>query len=223
MRFLLSNHKTMKVKTRQCLLIMIVVIFSVSLLPSVYAAPTVEILMDKTTFRYCEKLFYTIQVSEVTGDPAVIHIRDQAGKGSSAIPIPISNLQTPIPSVIPFEAEIFPVGKYFIDVEYAGAKDSTEFDLIDSENVCIPITMKQVAFSWIDDKMSDGFFIDAINKFVDKDIISIPDKINEKNLEDIYIPKWIKNTVAWWLEDKISDNEFSQAIQYLIDREIIAI
>jgi len=83
--------------------------------------------------------------------------------------------------------------------------------------------MKQVAFSWIDDKMSDGFFIDAINKFVDKDIISIPDKINEKNLEDIYIPKWIKNTVAWWLEDKISDNEFSQAIQYLIDREIIAI
>ena len=210
-------------KTRQYLLIMGLVIFSVSLLPSVYAAPTVEILMDKTTFRYCEKLFYTIQVSEVTGDPAVIHIRDQAGKGSSAIPIPISNLQTPIPSVIPFEAEIFPVGKYFIDVEYAGAKDSKEFDLIDSENVCIPITMKQVAFSWIDDKMSDGFFIDAINKFVDKDIISIPDKINEKNLEDIYIPKWIKNTVAWWLEDKISDNEFSQAIQYLIDREIIAI
>ena len=210
-------------KTRQYLLIMGLVIFSVSLLPSVYAAPTVEILMEKTTFRYCEKLFYTIQVSEVTGDPAVIHIRDQANKSSSAIPIPISNLQTPIPSVIPFEAEIFPVGKYFIDVEYASAKDSAEFDLIDSENVCIPITMKQVAFSWIDDKMSDGFFIDAINKFVDKDIINIPDKINERNLEDIHIPKWIKNTVAWWLEDKISDNEFSQAFQYLINKEIIII
>ena len=139
-------------KTRQCLLVMILVIFSVALLPSVYAT-SVEILMEKTTFRYCEKLFYTIQVSEVTGDPAVIHIRDQAGKSSSAIPIPIPNLQNPIPSMIPFEAEIFPVGKYFIDIEYSGAKNSTEFDLIDSENICIPTTMKQVAFSWINDKM----------------------------------------------------------------------
>ena len=210
-------------KTRQCLLIIVLVIFSAALLPSVYATPTVEILMGKTTFTYCEKLFYTIQVSEVTGDPAVIHIRDQTNKSSSAIPIPISNIQNPIPSVVPFEAEIFPLGKYFIDVEYSGATDSAEFDLIDSGNVCIPTTMKQVAFSWINDKLSDGFFIDAINKFVDKDIISIPDKINEKNLEDIHIPKWVKSTVGWWLEDKISDNEVSQAIQYLINKEIIVI
>lgn len=223
MRFLLSNHKVTKMKTRQYLFIIALVIFSAALLPSVYATPTVEILMEKTTFRYCEKLFYIIEVSEVTGEPAIIHIRDQAGKESSAISIPISNQTNPIPSMIPFEAEIFPLGKYFIDVEYAGAKDSAEFDLIDSGNVCIPILMKQVAFSWIDDKISDGFFIDAINKFVDKDIISIPDKINEKNLEGIHIPKWVKNTVGWWLEDKISDNEFSQVIQYLINKEIIVI
>jgi len=209
-------------KTKQCLLIVVLVIFSAALLPSIYAT-SVEILMEKTTFRYCEKLFYTIQVSEVTGEPAVIHIRDQAGKSSSAISIPIPNLQNPIPSMIPFEAEIFPVGKYFIDIEYAGAKNSTEFDLIDSENICIPTTMKQVAFSWINDKMSDGFFIDAINKFVDKNIINIPEKINEKNLEYIHIPKWIKNPVGWWLEDKISDNEFSQVFQYLINKEIIVI
>ncbi len=213
----------MNMKTRQYFLITILVIFSAALLPSVYATPTVEILMEKITFTYCEKLFYTIQVSEITGDPAIIHIRDQAGKSSSAVAIPMSNQTNPIPSIIPFEAEIFPLGKYFIDVEYAGAKDSAEFDLIDSGNVCIPILMKQVASSWIDDKMTDGFFIDAINKFVDKDIISIPDKINEKNLEDIHIPKWIKNTVGWWLEEKISDNEFSQAIQYLINKEIIVI
>ena len=222
MRFLLSNHKVTKMRTRQCLFIMVLVIFSAALLPSVYAT-SVEVLMEKTTFRYCEKLFYTIQVSEVTGESAVIHIRDQAGKSSSAIPIPIPNLQNPVPSMIPFEAEIFPVGKYFIDIEYSGAKNSTEFDLVDSENICIPTTMKQVAFSWINDKMSDGFFIDAINKFVDKNIISIPDKINEKNLEDIHIPKWIKNPVGWWLEDKISDNEFSQVFQYLINKEIIVI
>ena len=209
-------------KTRHYWFVMLLVI-SVALLPSVYATPTVEIVMEKTTFRYCEKLFYTIKVSEITGEPAIIHVRDQAGKESSAIPIPISNQTNPVPSMIPFEAEIFPLGKYFIDVEYADAKDSVEFNLIDSENVCIPIMMKQVAFSWIDDKMSDGFFIDAINKFVDKDIINIPDKINEKNLEEIHIPKWVKNTATWWLEEKISDSEFSQAIQYLVNKEIIVI
>lgn len=210
-------------KTKQYWSIMLLVIFSVALLPSVYAIPTVEIVMENTTFRYCEKLFYTIKVSEVTGDPAIIHIRDQAGKGSSAVQIPISNQTNLIPSMIPFEAEIFPLGKYFIDVEYANAKDSVEFDLVDSENICIPILMKQVALSWIDDKMSDGFFIDAINKFVDKKIISIPDKIKEKNLEGIHIPKWMKYPVGWWLEEKIPDDEFARAIQYLIDKEIIVI
>lgn len=223
MRFLLSNHKRKNMKTRQYVLIAVLVIFSATLLSSVYATPTVKILMEKTTFTYCEKLFYTIQISEITGEPAIVHIRDQAGKSSSAISIPVSKLQNPIPSLVPFEAEIFPVGKYFIDVEYAGVKDSAEFDLIDSGNTCIPITIKQVAYNWINDKMSDGFFIDAINKFVDKKIINIPDKIKEKNLENIYIPKWVKNIVGWWLEDKISDNEFSQVIQYLINEEIIVI
>lgn len=209
-------------KTEQYLLIAVLVIFSAALLPSVYATPTVEIVMEKTTFKYCEKLFYTIQVSEITGDSAVIHIRDQAGKSSSAIPIPISNLQTPLPSMVPFEAEIFPVGKYFIDVEYSGAKDSVEFDLVDSGNVCIPNTMKQVAYSWLNDKISDEFFIDAINKFVDKKIISIPDKIKE-NSEGTQIPKWMKYPVGWWLEEKIPDDEFAKAIQYLVDKEIIVI
>ena len=76
----------MKVKINYFWIIIGLTIFGGILLPGVYATQTVEILMDKTTFRYCEKLFYTIQVSEVTGEPAIIHIRDQQGKASSAIP-----------------------------------------------------------------------------------------------------------------------------------------
>jgi hypothetical protein len=192
-------------------------------LPSVYATPSVEIQMEKSTYRYCEKLFYTIQVSEVTGDSAIIHIRDQSGKQSNAIPIPISNLKNPIPSAFPFEAETFPLGKYFIDIEYAGAKNSAEFKLVDSKNMCISSGMKQIAYSWVNDQMSDGFFIDAINRFVDKVLITVPDKIKEKNFEVIHIPKWVKNITGWWLDDKISDDEYSHAIQYLINKEIIVI
>jgi len=208
-------------KTTQGMLIMALVVFGT--LPNVYAIPSVEIVMEKTTYNYCEKLFYTIKVSEITGDPAILHITDQAGKASSAIPIPISNLETPIPSVMPFEAEIFPPGRYILDVEYSGGEDTISFDLLDSENVCISTVMKQFAFSWLNNQISDGFFIDAINKFVDKKIINIPNNFSEKNLQDIHIPVWVKNTVAWWLDDKISDSEAANAIQYLINKEIIVI
>jgi len=223
MRFLLSKGKAEPMKTKYYLFIIVLGVFCVSLLPSVFATPSVEIIMEKNNYKYCDKLFYTIKVSEITGDSAIIHIRDQKGTSSNAIPIPINNLQNPIPSTFPFEAEIFPLGKYFIDVEYSGAENSTEFDLVDSKNICIPGAMKQIAYSWISNQMSDGYFIDAINKFVNKDLIKVPDKINEKKFENIHIPRWVKNTAAWWLEDKISDNEFSQAIQYLINREIIVI
>ncbi len=124
---------------------------------------------------------------------------------------------------MPFEAEIFPPGRYILDVEYSGGKDTISFDLLDSENVCISTVMKQFAFSWLNNQISDGFFIDAINKFVDKKVINIPDNISEKNLQDIHIPIWVKNVVAWWLEEKISDGEAAKAIQYLINKEIIVI
>ena len=169
-------------RNRFYLIITVIMIGSIVLIQGANATPSVKIIMDHTTYKYCEKLFYTIEVSEITGDPAIIHIRDQAGKESNAIPVPIYNLQNPIPSTAPFEAEIFPIGKYFIDVEYSGAKDSAEFNLVDSQNICIPMVMKQIAFSWIDNKISDGFLIDAITRYVDKNLISIPDAIKEKNL-----------------------------------------
>ena len=91
-----------------------VLAISIGVLPAANAEISVEIIMEKTTYSYCEKLFYTIKVSEVTGNPAIIHIRDEAGKGSSAIPIPITELENPVPSRVAFEKEIFPLGKYFV-------------------------------------------------------------------------------------------------------------
>lgn len=211
-------------KMKKIFVVLLALSLGLSFLPNVFAEPSVSIIMDKTTYSYCEKLFYTIKVSEVTGQPAIIHLRDETGKGSSAIPINISDFENPVPSLIPFEAEVFPLGKYFIDVEYSGSNFTVEFELIDSGNVCIPIMVKQIAYSWVNDQISDGFFIDALNKFVDKEIIKIPDKIKETDLQKISIPMWFKeNTTAWWLQERISDEEMSDAIQNLIDREIIKI
>ena len=201
----------------------IILALSFVFLPAVYAEPSVNIIMEKTTYSYCERLFYIIEVSEITGDNAIIHIRDESGKGSSAIPIQITNLQTPVPSLIGFEAEIFPLGKYFIDVEYSGAEYTAEFNLIDSDNICIPQVIKQFLIEWLNEKMPDGYLIDAFQKYVDTKLIDIPFEINDENINQIDIPDWVKNIGYWWVQGIISDKDFAQVISYLIDENIISL
>ena len=191
------------------------------ILPQVQAQPTVSIIMEKTTYSYCEKLFYTIEVSEVTGDSAIIHISDESGKGSSAIPIEITGLQNPIPSLIPFEAEIFPLGKYFIDLQYSGAETTAEFELIESDSICIPELIKPIMANWLSGNISDGFLLDAFQKYVDTKLVNIPFEINENNVYDVEVPEWVKNIGYWWLEGAISDDSFSNAMNNLLERNII--
>ena len=142
-----------------------------------FGEPTAEILMEKTTFSYGERLFYTIEVSEVTGDLAIIHIRDEAGKGSSAIPMERTQLQTVIPSPFPFEKEVFPEGKYFIDLQYSGAQYTAEFELVDSGNIVIPFLTKQIAYSWVNNQVSAGILIDSLQKTAEESI-NIPIEID---------------------------------------------
>ena len=191
-------------------------------LPTISAEPSVTIVMEKTTYSYCERLFYIIEVSEITGEPAIIHIRDESGKGSSAIPIEIANLKNPVPSLFAFEKEVFPLGKYFVDVEYAGSKFTAEFNLVDSDNICIPEVIKQFMIEWLNDKMPDGYLMDAFQKHVDVKLIYMPVEINEKNILDIDIPDWVKNVAYWWVQGGVSDKEFTQMINYLIDKNIIS-
>ncbi|MEK0370695.1 MAG: hypothetical protein QQN55_06025 [Nitrosopumilus sp.] len=192
-------------------------------LPDIHAEPSVTIIMEKTTYSYCEKLFYIIEVSEITGEPAIIHIRDEAGKGSSAIPIPITNLQNPVPALVAFDKERFSLGRYFIDVEYANVGATVEFNLIDSNKVCLPEIIKQIIPDWLTGSTPDGVLIDALQKFVDKEIIDIPFEINGNNIFEIDMPDWVKNVGYWWISEAISDEDFAQVISYLIDENIISL
>lgn len=190
--------------------------------PQVYAEPSVSIVMEKTTYSYCEKLFYTIKVSEVTADSAIIHIRDQADNRSSAIPIQIIGLETPVPSQVAFDAQIFQPGKYFIDLQYSGVTTTAEFDLVESDAVCIPELMKPIIANWLSEKISDGFLMSAFQKYVSVQLVDIPVEINEDNIYEIDIPKWVKYIAYWWIIDEISDDVFAQAVSYLIDENIIS-
>jgi len=190
---------------------------------AVFAEPQMTAIIDKTTYTYCEKLSYTIKVSEVTGDVAIIHIRDETDKKSSAIPIPIEKLSNPIPSAYPFQKDIFPSGKYFIDIEYSGATTSLEFDLVDSDNMCISQAMKPVIIRWINGEFTDGMLISGFQNLVDRKLLQLPYEITEKNIDKIKIPQWVKSVGNGWVMGMISDQMFTKNLQYLVDQKIILI
>jgi len=200
----------------------IILIGSTGVVASANAEPTVTIIMEKTTYTYCEKLVYSIEVSEITGEHAIIHIRDGAGGKSSAIPIPIEKLSNPIPSLHAFEKDIFPLGKYFIDVEYLGIQTTAEFTLIDSNNMCISEAMQPVVVRWINGEFTDGMLISGFQNIVDKKLIDIPFEFTEKNIDKLNIPEWVKSVAKGWVMGIISDQMFVQNIQYLIDEKIIS-
>ena len=202
-------------------ILVILVSTSFTFFPSVSAESSVTIVMEKTVYSYCDRLFYIIEVSEITGEQAIVHIRDESGQGSSAIPIEITNLQNPVPSLMAFEKSMFQLGKYFVDVEYAGSKVTAEFELVDSDNSCIPPTILQFLIEWLYENISDGYLIDAFQKYIDPKLINIPFEINEENIHEIDIPDWVKNVAYWWIQGWISDNDFAQVFNYLIDEKII--
>jgi hypothetical protein len=198
-----------------------ILIGSTGVLTSAYAEPSVTIIMEKTTYTYCEKLVYSIEVSEITGDPAIIHIRDGAGGKSSAIPIPIEKLSNPIPSLHAFEKDIFPLGTYFIDVKYLGIQTTAEFNLIGSDNMCISEAMQPVVVKWINGEFTDGMLVSGFQNIVDKKLIDIPFEFTEKKINSLHIPEWVKSVGKGWVMGIISDKMFVQNLQYLIDEKII--
>jgi len=203
----------------------IILIGSTGVVASANAEPTVTIIMEKTTYSYCEKLVYSIEVSEITGDHAIIHIRDGEGGKSSAIPIPIEKLSNPIPAFGAFEKNIFPVGKYFIDVQYLGIKTTAEFILIDSDNMCISEAMQPVVVRWISGEFTDGMLISGFQNIVENNYsleIDIPFEFTEKNIGKLNIPEWVKSVAKGWVMGIISDQMFVQNLQYLIDEKIIS-
>lgn len=183
--------------------------------------PNMEIAIAKSTYQYCEKLSYVVTVSEVTGQTAIARIIDQNQKSSQDIPIPIKMLENEIKAPFPFEKAIFPTGTYTINMTYSGAQSTANFEIIDSDNICIPSQIKQIAAGWITGTISDGFMIDAIKKSVEPKLINVTFEIDQNNIYNIVIPEWVKTVTYWWVIDDISDNTIAGVFDYLLKTGVI--
>ena len=189
----------------------------------VNAQSTLNIYTEKEIYGYGDFLTFTIEVSEVTEGFAVLYIIDEVGKKSSPIPIQITGLKTIVPSPFPFESEVYPLGKYTLEVEYSGNTNSAEFVLIDSGNIVIPSWVREFAKYWFNGAISDLEFANAIEFLIKQGIIVVPYEENQTEGSDVLIPKWIKTSTGWWIDRIISDKEYAASLEYLIKAGIILV
>ena len=87
---------------------------------SAYAQETqdIEILISSPNYNYGDKLDYTIIISEVTGEDAVIFITNTVGNKSQLLSIPIAQEESRIIAPFAFDSIIWNEGTYELELQY---------------------------------------------------------------------------------------------------------
>ena len=206
----------LQVITLPLLFICILTVIPISV--NAQSTPDVKIIMTSEIFHYGEKLDYTIIVSDVTGDDAVIYITDTAGMRSPLYSTPISQEETRVIAPIAFDSIIWSEGKYMLELEYSGASDKADFTIIDDGSIGIPYWINDLAKLWLTTQTPDKEYAKAIQYLIEQEILEDP-----KSDGDLYIPHWFRYTTAWWASGQISDMTYTYAIQFLLDEKFMIV
>jgi len=178
----------------------------------------VEIILSSSSYNYGEKLDYTIIVSEVTGEDAVIFIIDTIGNKSRLLTIPISQEESRVIAPFAFDSVIWNNGKYGLEIQYSGATSITEFIIEDDGTIGIPYWIKDLSKLWTSGQMNDSEFAKSIQFLINENII-----FNPIIGEELKIPEWFKITTAWWANNQIPDTIYGDSLQFLINEKVIII
>ena len=200
-------------------LLFICVLTAIPISVNAQYAPDVKIIMASEIFHYGEKLDYTIIVSDVTGDDAVIYIIDSTGMRSPLYSTPISQEETRVIAPIAFDSIIWSEGKYMLELEYSGASDKANFTIIDDGSVGIPYWINDLAKLWLNPPhIPDKEFAKGIAYLIEQKVLDV-----QESGDELYIPKWFKFTTAWWSSGQITDTTYAHAIQYLLNEKFMII
>ena len=200
-------------------LLFICVLTAIPISVNAQYAPDVKIIMASEIFHYGEKLDYTIIVSDVTGDDAVIYIIDSAGMRSPLYSTPISQEETRVIAPIAFDSIIWNEGEYSLEIEYSGANDKTSFTIIDDGSIGIPYWINDLAKLWLNPpNIPDKEFAKGITYLIEQKVLDV-----QESGDELHIPEWFKFTTAWWSSGQITDTTYAHAIQYLLNEKFMII
>ena len=197
-----------------------------AILPSIgnaIAAPSISIETSQNVYEYGDFLSITVNVSEITGDNAIVHVIDPTERKVMLLNRPITLTTTTFPSQHPFDSAIWKPGIYMLEFEYSNQISSIQFSIDDSGKVVLPAWIRDVAKLWITDQISAKEFSVAIEYMINVGIIKIPYTETDTGIATTTIPEWVKNNAGWWAVGAINDTEFTLALQYLVKTGIITV
>ncbi len=200
-------------------LLLICILTTIPISISAQSTPDVKLIMTSEIFHYGEKLDYTILVSDVTGEDAMIYIIDSTGIRSPLYSTPISQEETRVIAPIGFDSIIWNDGKYSLEIEYSGASDEVSFTIIDDGSIGIPYWINDLAKLWLSPpNIPDKEFAKGIAYLIEQKVLVVQESDGE-----LHIPKWFKFTTAWWSSGQITDTTYAHAIQYLLNEKFMTI
>ena len=219
------RNNEMKMKNASIFLSLLILLAILPNVGQVIAEPTISIETSKNTYAYGDHLNIIINVSEITGDDIYIYIINTEERKSLLLQQPISQKYTEFPSPFPIESgsPVWLTGTYGLELEYSGAKSSTQFTLNDTGQIGLPFWIKDVAKMWVTDQIAAKEFSVAIEYMINSGIINIPYTETDDGVSATTIPDWVKNTAGWWAVGAIDDTEFTLALQYLVKTGIITV
>ena len=197
-----------------------------AILPSIgnaIAAPSISIETSQNVYEYGDFLSIIVNVSEITGDNAIVHVIDPTERKVMLLNRPITTITSTFPSQHPFDSAIWKPGTYMLELEYSNQISSTQFTIDDSGKVILPAWIRDVAKLWVTDQISAKEFSVAIEYMINVEIIKIPYTEVDGEVSATTIPEWVKNNAGWWAVGAINDTEFTLALQYLVKTGIITV
>ncbi len=188
------------------------------LLLTSYGLPEVQINTTKTVYNYGQVLSLAIKVTELTANKASVTIGGPENFQPIVLPATIIHHYENLTAPSAFYKTVFPPGKYYVRLEYAGSNATALFELKDSSNIAIPLQYKYDAYAWLTGEVPKKYFATDMIKLVHSGIIEI------KNFEpssSVVIPVWFKHMTSWWINGTVSDNDYGHALQYLIKENVV--
>jgi len=139
--------------------------------------------------------------------------------------IDVQQLTIPLQDIHKINLAIFGQGINY-DQKYAGI-GSGIFEVgpstSKSNEIAIPIWVKNNAKWWSEGTIGDSDFILGIQYLINQEIMKIPTTTPGSGTATNVMPIWVKNNAKWWSEGTISDQDFVLGIQYLVTNGIIKI
>ena len=108
--------------------------------------------------------------------------------------------------------------------EFANAFLPVVVNRTNSDEISIPIWIRNNAGWWATNEIDDSSFLQGIQYLIKERIMIIPSIEKSSDTEsDQVVPVWVKNNAGWWADGQIDDDSFVSGIQYLIKIGIIRV